>query len=200
MEEEIWKDIPGWEGYYQASNLGNIRSLNYNHKSGNIHNRTLCVGAHGYLFVILYRDTVYKRMAVHRLVALTFIPNIDNKPCIDHINGIREDNRAENLRWCTHKENNNNPLTIKKYKSWKRKPYTDEWRRKISEAGKGKGCIPIFQFTREGEFLKEWPSARDATLSLGGNKNGSNITACCRGRLSSAYGYKWKYKNEAQLL
>lgn len=196
MEEEIWKDIPSWEGLYQVSDKGNIQSMNYYHKKGRIHPRKKCIGSGNYLYVILDNKDRSKRYSVHRLVAMAFIPNPENKPCIDHINGDRQDNRVENLRWCTHKENNNNPLTIAKYKAIPRKPYTDEWRRKISEAGKGKGCIAILQFTKAGVFLKEWPSAREATLFLGKSKKDSSITACCRGRQASALGYKWKYKKD----
>lgn len=200
MEEEIWKDIPGWEGYYQASSLGRIRRI-FNKRKYYDRPRKLCVGAHGYLYVILSKNNTQKRMAVHRLVAMTFLIKPMGKNCIDHINGIRDDNRVENLRWCTHKENNNNPLTIAKYKSMPRKPYTDEWRKKISESGKGKGCIPVVQLSKSGDFIRRWECAKYAVVELFGMhpKYASSITACCRGKLQSAYGYKWQYENKEYL-
>ena len=114
MEEEVWKSIRDYEGLYEVSNLGRVKSLNYR-KTGkkkilkNVENNK------GYLTVYLTKNGKRKLFQVHRLVAETFIPNPEDKPCVDHINTIRDDNRVENLRWVTYEENNNNPLTKKKY-------------------------------------------------------------------------------------
>ena len=105
MKEEIWKDIPGYEGEYKVSNMGNVYSIIKHRLSSLILNKTL-----GYLFVNLHG----KNYRVHRLVALTFIPNPENKPYIDHINTIKTDNRVENLRWCTPMENTHNPISFTK--------------------------------------------------------------------------------------
>lgn len=102
---EIWKDISGFEGFYQISNLGNVYSLKRNKPLKK------CISTHGYYMVYLCGKngkTIAKQ--VHRLIAQGFIPNPDNKPCIDHLNAIRTDNSIENLKWCTVKENNNNPI------------------------------------------------------------------------------------------
>ena len=107
---EIWKYISGDGEDYQVSKLGRIRSL----KRKNIKIMNIKINRHGYCTVYLTKNGILKTLTVHRLVAKAFIPNPENKPCIDHINTIRTDNRVENLRWVTHKENCNNELTIKK--------------------------------------------------------------------------------------
>lgn len=105
---EIWKDVKGYEGKYQVSNLGRIRCLkNKRNKEG-----IMSLGEkRGYYIILVPNGKSRKNLFVHRLVAMAFIPNPLNKPYIDHINGDSRDNRVENLRWCTHKENMNNPIT-----------------------------------------------------------------------------------------
>lgn len=106
MEEllETWKPIKGYEGLYEVSNIGNVRRKGKPKKPS--------PNSKGYLTVILYKNNQGKQYYVHRLVANAFIPNVENKPMIDHINAIKTDNRVENLRWCTNKENmkRNNPM------------------------------------------------------------------------------------------
>ena len=109
---EIWKYISEYGEDYQVSNLGRVRSL----KRKNIKIMNIKINRHGYCTVYLTKNGMLKTVTVHRLVAKAFIPNPENKPCIDHINTIKTDNRVENLRWVTHKENCNNELTIKKEK------------------------------------------------------------------------------------
>lgn len=100
---EIWKDIKGYEGKYQVSNLGNVRSLNYNHTS---ELKLLKFGyARGYSRVTLWDNGLCRDYSVHRLVAQTFIPNPNNYPYVNHKNEIKDDNRVENLEWCTERYN-----------------------------------------------------------------------------------------------
>lgn len=103
---EIWKDVPGYIGLYKVSNYGRVKSVKKQlvlktSGSGNRYKTVaLCNG-------------MRKTFRLHRLVAAAFIPNPDNKPCIDHIDGDRANNHADNLRWVTYLENNNNPITKK---------------------------------------------------------------------------------------
>ena len=150
---EIWKPVKGYEGLYEVSNKGNVRSLDRYVMHGN--RCCLLKGkpkkayfiSTGYLMVDLYKNSQRTHYLIHRLVAEAFIPNPSNLPCIDHINTIRTDNRVENLRWCTRKENSNNPLTIEHIISQKNKSvyYIDEQGKRISfksmtEAARKIGC------------------------------------------------------------
>lgn len=105
MQEE-WRPVVGFEDMYMVSNDGHIRNIKRQHD-------LVPELSNGYYRVCLSSNGKTTHKFVHRVVAEAFIPNPDNKPFIDHINGIRNDNRIENLRWCTSKENSNNPVTRK---------------------------------------------------------------------------------------
>ena len=138
-KEEVWKDIPGYEGLYMASNLGRIKSLpKYFHKTNRILKNT--TDKDGYDRVILcLNSNTRKCFTVHRLVAITFIGNKNNLPEIDHINTIRNDNRVENLRWASRSSNQLNEITRKKLSDkMKGVVFSKETRKKMSDAKKGK--------------------------------------------------------------
>lgn len=110
MEE--WRDIKGYEGLYQVSSLGRVKSLcGYDNRKRNkikekVLKNILQKQGKGYYFVTLWRGgEKAKRASVHRLVANAFLENQDNKPCVNHIDGNTKNNRADNLEWCTYKEN-----------------------------------------------------------------------------------------------
>lgn len=139
MKKEIWKDIPGYESYYQASTWGRIKSLERINKYSNGRVRLekelvlkLRKNKFGYLQVILTKNNKPKTYQVHRLVALTFLENIENKPCVNHINGIKDFNKIDNLEWVTHKENTKHMYDILDYK------VSDETKNKLSNSGKGR--------------------------------------------------------------
>ena len=140
MEEEIWKPIKDFEGYYEVSNIGRVRSLNYK-RTGKGKILKNIEDYKGYLEVGLTKNGKRKQFKIHRLVAEAFIPNPENKPCIDHINTVKSDNRVENLRWVTYKENSNNEKTLEKFKGENHhffgKHHTEETKKKMSEAQKG---------------------------------------------------------------
>lgn len=140
--KEIWKDVVGYEGLYEVSNLGKVRSVSRGNRKGRV--RVLYQSGR-YLDVVLSKEGKHKTHDVHRLVAMAFIPNPNNKAQIDHIDGNSINNNVTNLRWATPKENNNNPITIQRNHEAKigmcyRKGYhhSEETKRKISLGNKGK--------------------------------------------------------------
>lgn len=104
MQNEQWKDIEGYEGFYQISNFGRVRRLAdvFPYKQ---HFLKAIPNRDGYLYVCLSIKSKHKVKTIHRLVAQSFIPNSDNKPCVNHIDGNKTNNIAENLEWCTYSEN-----------------------------------------------------------------------------------------------
>ena len=118
MNSEVWKDIKGYKNLYQVSNLGNIKTLDYNHTKREKLLKPI-LQKDGYLGVNLMKNGKRKRHRIHRLVAETFLSNKNNFPIINHKNGIKTDNKANNLEWCTSKYNtkhaiNNGLIKIKK--------------------------------------------------------------------------------------
>ena len=158
MEE--WKKIDGYE-HYSVSKDGKVR----NDKSGRI--LKAYYNKYGYQQVKLYKNRKGNNFLIHRLVAEAFIPNPENFPCIDHINTIRDDNRVENLRWCTVKENNNNPLTQKKL-SEANSDENNPRARKIICVTTGE----VFDFIKQAEEKY--------------GVNCGNISLCCSGERKSA--------------
>ena len=177
IETEIWKPKKDYEGLYEVSNLGRIKSLG-NGNSNNSKERILKPGKvkGGYLQVYLSKNRENKRFYVHRLVAETFIPNPDNLPFINHKDEDKTNNRVDNLEWCTREYNNN---------------YGTRTLRANKTNTNGKLSKRVLQFTLTGEFIREWPSASEC------ERNGysqSHVSDCCRGERKSAYGFRWKYK------
>ena len=172
MEE--WKDIEGYDGLYQVSSEGRVRSLPRNTTKGQIIKPS--IQNTGYYYVLLYKDGKAIRKTLHRIIAKAFIPNPDNKPQVDHINGDRTDCRIDNLRWVTPSENNSNPHRCKSF----------------SISKNGKGYKKVVQYSLDGVFIKEWDGSKQAAKSLG-KTSSSHIVDCLSGRKRSAYGYVWRY-------
>lgn len=148
--EEVWKDIVEYEGLYQISNLGNVKSQHSNRLRGQKPGQILKVHLinTGYLSLELRMGDTNKRHMIHRLIAEAFIPNPDNKPVINHINGIKTDNRVENLEWCTQSENVRHAISTglrssvfgppKGTKPWNTgKSISEEHKNNISKSKKG---------------------------------------------------------------
>ena len=154
----------------------------------------------GYKKVQLWNNGKGKQVSIHRLIADAFIPNPDNKPCIDHINTIKTDNRIENLRWCTHKENSNNELTIQhlsdahKGKTSPRKGAitSDKTKLKMSMAQRNdtQKSKMVFQYTLDGNLVKIWESTREAGRH---GYHSGHVSDCCVGRCKTHKNYIWKY-------
>lgn len=174
MEE--WKIIEDYPNY-MVSNLGRVKAINWHRENKE---KEMKPYIHkGYLRLRLCKGGKTKQFLIHRLVAQTFIPNPENKPYIDHINTDRTDNRVENLRWVTNKENCNNPISKKHY----------------SNGNKGKGSKSVLQFTKEWEFVKKWDSLNEAELELGIKSRLSEYCGNKYGRKTCA-GYIWQYADD----
>ena len=149
----------------------------------------------GYSTISLRKNGKRKVFKVHRLVAEAFIPNLESKPCVDHINTIRNDNRVENLRWATNKENNNNPLTKKKYSENHREQNSEETKKKMSETKKGENNPknkPVVQIDpNTNKVVNTYCSAREASRQTGFNQG--NISQCCNGKRKTTGGFIWKF-------
>lgn len=136
--EEIWKDIEGYEGLYQISNLGRIWTTKYKR----FKNPTKCKG---YLQIGLSKNKKRKMYKVHRLVAIAFVSNPNNKPYINHIDGNKSNNRADNLEWVTQSENVSHAYKTGLKTNCK---HTEDTKKKISESIKGKNH-PMYGKTNE---------------------------------------------------
>jgi hypothetical protein len=196
--EEIWKDIKGYEGLYQVSNLGRVRSLDryVRHKKigsirllkGKIMSPTVSSST-GYLVTTLYNKGKGKQVTIHRLVAEAFIPNPIEKTEINHINGIRDDDRVENLEWVNRSENQ-----LHAYKFLKRgyKLPTKEQRQKYIDTLSKE----IIQYEVQ-IIIKEkarYKSIREAERQTGVVH--TSISKCCRHKQEKAGGYIWRYEND----
>lgn len=194
--KEIWKDIVGYEGLYQVSNCGRVKSL----EKEVIHKRygtyklkekilKQYVEKLGYVRVGLYKNCKIKHFLLHRLIAEAFIPNPYNKPYIDHIDGNPKNNNIDNLRWCTHKENMNNPIAEKRTSdSLKGHNTSEETKKKIGKSH----SISIYQIDKtNGCIIREWSSMTDVERELGIDHR--KICNCCKGKRKSTGGYIWRY-------
>lgn len=177
-EGEIWKDIPGFP-CYKASSHGRIAS--FRGKTAKILRPTLSHGGYYLVTVALgdrYGEGGQKTISVHRLVALAFIPNPENKPCIDHINTIRTDNRPSNLRYVTAMENSANPITKVRMKAGSLAA-SEKTSRRVYVYDDNLNEVSAFTSTAE--------AARITKSSQG------NISSCCMASLPRYKGRIWSY-------
>jgi len=184
---EIWKPIKGFEGLYEISNLGNVKSLNYM-SHGYVQNLVPKINNKGYLWVELWKDKKRHCMQVHRLVALHFIDN--NNPCRNFINHIDENpknNVVSNLEWCTQKENMS--AYMKNHPERKRR----ERLFKSTTKYKSHMTQKITQLSIDGLKIATYPNVSTIARTLG--YNNTSIWECCTGKRKTAYGYKWQFAN-----
>lgn len=184
MMNEIWKDIKNYEGLYQVSNFGNVKSLARItcQKKVLVEKYLTLFGKYNtYIRVHLVKNGKTVTPYVHRLVAEAFIDNPDNKSQVNHKDGIKSNNFLDNLEWVTASENQkhaiNNGLHL---------PYPIRYGKENSRS------IPILQFSLTGELLNEYDSATQASIITGVIRSG--IVSACRGRIASSGNFIWLYK------
>ena len=195
--EEIWKDVKGYEGLYQVSNYGRVKSMERTvscHKFfvKNWKEKILkpTLQNNGYYSLPLFREGKMKRYSVHRLVALAFVENGNNKKIVDHINGDKKDNRAINLRWVTSKENTNNVNTKFNMKNTFDK--MNDFSRNMAKENSRKSKIrAVVQIDDNNKIVGRYDSISEAARVTGYNKNSISTSRQANVRL---YGYKWMYE------
>ena len=182
--QEEWRDIKGYEGLYQVSDMGRVKSLErvIIRKNGTklpVKERILKSGIDkdGYLRVALGNSKGKRKLfLVHRLVCKAFHENPENKPCVNHIDENKTNNTASNLDWCTVVENLN---------------YGTRNVRSAKTRSK-----PVGQYTRNEELIRVWQSTNEVERQLGFNH--SHISKVALGKRKTAYGYVWKYIEEGK--
>ena len=175
---EVWRDIEGYEGLYQVSDQGHVKSLERTFIDNSGRKQTVkerilkpATTYNGYLFVCLSDGGERKKLRVHRLVCQAFHENPDGKPCVNHIDENKTNNAASNLEWCTYEENNNHGTRNARSAETKSKP--------------------VAQYAQDGELIKVWASTMEVERQAGFS-NG-NISQSANGKRKQAYGFIWKY-------
>ena len=184
-EEEVWKDIPSYEGYYMVSNKGRVKSLPRN---GTIRTERIMKqkNLNGYMTVHLRKSGYSKHRKVHRMVAKAFIEKVPGKEIINHKDGVKDNNNVENLEWCTHSENTHHAydtglmeVDLEQLK--------EAQRRSVKSTSK-----PVLQISSEGALVNEFSSIRQASLHMG-VQSCNMIGDVCRGKRKTYKGYKWEF-------
>ena len=191
MGQEELKWVEGYEGIYVITSTGKLYSMTRRDSLFRVWDGgevKVARDGGGYKFAVLYKNGKGHGYKIHRLVASAFIPNPDNKPCVDHIDGNKENNNVTNLRWCTHKENMNNPITLAHQRD-----IVD----KTIHLGKDNPFSRrVGQYNANGDLIAEYASIGEATRRTGIGH--TLIQRCAKGVHLSAGGYIWKYLSEAK--
>jgi hypothetical protein len=180
------RDIPGYEGRYKIDTDGIVWSYltGGTGRSIKLKKRISIMAPDGYYRMSLRKENKTKLWLLHRLVAITFIPKVENKMFVNHKNGIRSDNKIENPEWCTRAENN-----LHAFRVLKREP--------VGKGNFGKlSCRSkiVKQYTLNGEYMNTYYGTLEASRETGIGEDA--IQYCCLGKGKTSGGYKWRYENE----
>jgi len=191
--EEVWKDIEGYEGLYEVSNLGRVKSLSRIDSLGRKYKEKMLrqSNSRGYLHTSLSKDNNSKSYQTHRLVALTFIPNPENKPQVNHMDENKTNNRVDNLNWMTSKENNDWGTR----KSRAIKSSINNPKRDYLELGK-KFSKPIYYINEKGEKIC-FSGIHEAARVL--NATASGISANLNGKRKTCKGFVFMFDKDVDL-
>ena len=177
---KIWKPVVGYENCYEVSNDGEVKSLLRKQIGINRVTKEKILklsNVNGYKYVGLKKDGISKMEIVHRLVAMAFIPNLQNKPFINHLDGNKTNNNVNNLAWSTNKENQLHSYRVLGTKG-------------IKKCNMDKTSKPVVQIDiKTNKEIKKWNSIVEAKTSLGIK----GISKVCKGKMKQSGGYKWKY-------
>lgn len=195
---ELFKTIPGYEGKYEVSNYGRVKSLNYN-MTGKEQYRKVQTNRLGYQYISLWKDGKQNMRTVHSLVWEAFNGPVPEGYEINHMDENPSNNRLDNLNLLTHKQNMNwGTVRERMSKSNIGRKQSKETKEKRSKAMIGKlvnhpGISRrVFQYTLDGEYVNDYPSTQEAVRQNPGFSGGS-IRECCRGIRKTHMGYKWNY-------
>lgn len=168
---EEWRDIEGFDGRYQISNLGNVRTKDFNHTK-KVQKMKISKNHRGYHQVCLTQNNKKKTYKIHRLVAIAFVknPKPDLYTYVNHIDENKNNNSAVNLEWCTNE-------------------YNIKYGSRAAKTSKEHAQYDLY-----GNLIKIWPSSKEIERALGYSRR--QIGRCCDGEIASAYGYVWRKSEE----
>lgn len=201
ITQKEWRDVVGYEGYYVVNANGVVKSVDrFVPQYGGLRHvpekiKASYLNAKGYPCVTLCKNKKSRCMPIHIILAKAFIPNPDNKPCIDHIDTNKQNFSLSNLRWVTEKENSNNPLTLQHCRE---NSYTDDVMRRRLQTRKNRKTKTapkdVYQYDLNGYFIKKYECSNEAERCT--QINATAIRAVCNGKRYSAGGFLWSYKKE----